>query len=156
MNCFVCVGRSKVLNKSGQILTMPITFRPKPGQVLYCDFTGYIAPEIIKTRPVVIISPAHLARPSLVTVVPLSTTAPSPVEGHHYKLTGNPIPGSTAGEVWAKCDLVATVCFDRLDRIKISRGLYQTGNISMEQVKAIRRAGLIALGIDLSNPQTYT
>ena len=59
-------------------------------------------------------------------------------------------------EVWAKCDLVATLCFDRLDRVKISRGNYQTGGISMDQVKAIRRAGLIALGIDLNNPKTYT
>ena len=106
---------------------MPIMFRPKPGHVLYCDFKGYIAPEIVKTRPVVVISPAHLSRVNLVTVVPLSTTAPTPVEGHHYKLLGNPIPGSSAIEVWAKCDLVATVCFDRLDRIKIGRGVYQLG-----------------------------
>ena len=135
---------------------MPITFRPKPGQVLYCDFKGYISPEIVKTRPVVVVSPAHFSRLNLVTVVPLSTTAPNPIEGHHYKLLGNPIPGSAALEVWAKCDLFATVCFDRLDRVKVGRGNYQTGGVSMDQVKAIRRAGLVALGVDLKNPATYT
>lgn len=135
---------------------MPILFRPKPGCVLYCDFTGYIAPEMVKSRPVVIISPAHIARQNLVTVVPLSTTAPDPVQKYHYKLTGNPIPGNASIEVWAKCDMVATVSFERLDRVKLGRGNYQTGAVSIEQVKAIRRAALVALGIDLQDPRTYT
>ena len=86
---------------------MAITFHPKPGQVLFCDFSGYVFPEIVKTRPVVVVSPSHLARPGLVTVVPLSTTVPDPVRSYHYKLQGNPVPGSTAAETWAKCDLFA-------------------------------------------------
>lgn len=134
---------------------MSLQFRPKPGAVLYCDFRGYIIPEIVKSRPVIVISPAHLARRDLVTVVPLSTTPPSPVEKYHYKLIGNPIPGNAETEVWAKCDLVATVCFERLDRIKIGRGNFQMGNVSMDQVRAIRRGVLISLGIDLANPTTY-
>lgn len=137
------------------IWTMTLLFRPKPGCVLYCDFKGYIAPEMIKTRPVVVISPAHIARHDLVTVVPLSTTAPSPVEKYHYKLTGNPIPGSSEPEVWAKCDMVATVSFERLDRVKVGRGSFQVGAVSMDQVKAIRCAVLPALGIDLGDPRTY-
>lgn len=135
---------------------MPITFHPKPGQVLYCDFKGYVAPEIVKNRPVVIISPSHLIRPGLVTVVPLSTTPPNPIRTYHYKLHGNPIPGTEAVEVWAKCDLLASVSLERLDRVKIARGDYRVGAISMEQVKAIRRACLAALGVDLANPMTYT
>ena len=135
---------------------MPITFHPKPGQVLYCDFRGYMVPEIVKTRPVVIVSPGHLARPGLVTVVPLSTTPPDPVRPYHYRLQGNPIPGSTETEVWAKCDLFASVSLERLDRVKLGRGEYRTGAVSMDQVKAIRRACLYALGIDPANPLTYT
>lgn len=128
---------------------MAIPFRPKPGAVLYCDFKGYIFPEMVKARPVVIVSPAHMSRKDLVTVVPLSTTAPDPVEKYHYKLTGNPIPGDGSLEVWAKCDMVATVCFDRLDRVKLGRGNFQMGNVSMDQVRAIRRGVGISLGLDL-------
>lgn len=134
---------------------MAITFHPKPGQVLFCDFSGYVFPEIVKTRPVVVVSPSHLARPGLVTVVPLSTTVPDPVRSYHYKLQGNPVPGSTAAETWAKCDLFATVSLQRLDRVKVARGEYRVGAVAMEQVKAIRRACLFALGIDLANPATY-
>lgn len=116
---------------------------------MVCDFRGYIAPEIIKTRPVVIISPNHMRRPGLVTVVPLSTTAPDPIEGYHYQLNGNPVPGSNEPEVWAKCDLVATVCVSRLDRVKIGRGNFETGHVSMDQVRQIRRCAALSFGLDL-------
>jgi uncharacterized protein YifN (PemK superfamily) len=135
---------------------LAITFHPKPGQVLYCDFSGYRAPEIVKARPVIVISPVHLGRYGLVTVVPLSTTAPEPVRAYHFKLASNPLPGGKDVEVWAKCDLVASVSLDRLDRVKVSRGVYQVGQVSIDCVKAIRRASLVALGVDLSNPSTYT
>lgn len=128
---------------------MAITFHPKPGNVLMCDFRGYVAPEIVKIRPVVIISPAHLRRPGLVTVVPLSTTPPDPVELYHYRLRGNPMPGSNALEVWAKCDLVATVRFDRLDRFKLGRGKFEGGAVAMDQVRAIRRCVAISLGLEV-------
>lgn len=71
-------------------------------------------------------------------------------------MQGNPIPGSTETEVWAKCDLFASVSLDRLDRVKLGRGEYRTGAVSMDQVKAIRLACLYALGIDPANPLTYT
>ena len=129
---------------------MALTVHPKAGYVLVCDFVGYKAPEMIKARPVVVVSPNHLRRPGLVSVVPLSTTAPDPVEPYHYKLTGNPVPGSSAFEVWAKCDMVATVCVTRLDRIKIERGRYEIGNVSMDQVRAIRLAVAHSLGIDMA------
>lgn len=142
--------------RAATFLVMGIQFRLKPGTVLYCDFNGYISPEMLKCRPVVVVSPSHMARMDLVTVVPLSTTAPAPVQKYHYRLVGNPIPGDSSIEVWAKCDMVATVSFARLDRVKLGRGSYQVGNISIEQVKAIRRAALVALGIDLNDPRTYT
>jgi len=126
---------------------MPITFHPKPGNVLICDFKGNEVPEIVKRRPVVVISPAHLRRPGLVTVVPLSTTAPDPVAPYHYLLTGNPVPGEGAKEVWAKCDLVTSVRAERLDRFKIDRGNYQMGHVSMEQVRVIRYRVALSLGL---------
>ena len=133
---------------------MGINFHPKPGMVLLCDFHGYIAPEIIKRRPVVVISPAHLRRTGLIAVVPLSTTAPSPIEPYHYLLRGNPVPGSTAEQTWAKCDLVASVSVERLDRFKIGRGLYDCGRISSEQVWAIKCCVAMSLGVDIKQPKS--
>lgn len=127
---------------------MALTFFPKPGYVLICDFAGYVAPEMIKVRPVVIVSPAHLNRPGLYMVIPLSTTAPDPVEPYHYKLLGNPVPGSSETEVWAKCDMIATVSAERLDRIRVERGRYERGNVSMDQVRAMRRCVVVSLGFD--------
>jgi len=126
-----------------------IAFHPKAGTVLVCDFRGYIEPEIIKTRPVVVVSPNHMRRPGLVTVIPLSTTAPIRIEPYHYLLQGNPVPGSDAQAVWAKCDLVATVSVVRLDRKKIARGCYSVGYVSMEQVRAMRCRAAISLGLEL-------
>jgi uncharacterized protein YifN (PemK superfamily) len=127
---------------------MALQIHPKAGMVVACDFRGYIAPEIVKLRPVVIISPNHINRPNLCTVVPLSTTEPIPFLPYHYLLQGNPLPGQNT-VVWAKCDLVATVCFDRLDRVKIGRGSYQIGHISMSQVREIRQCVARSIGIEL-------
>ena len=111
-----------------------------------CDFTGNQVPEIVKRRPVAVITPNRIHRSGLVTVVPLSTTPPEPVQDWHYRLTGNPIPGEIK-EVWAKCDLVTTVRLGRLDRIKVGRD-YKTGNISGDQVRAIRVAAAKSFGIE--------
>lgn len=119
--------------------------------VLSCDFKGYISPEIVKTRPVVVISPTALPRHGLFTVIPLSTTPPDPIEEYHYLLKGNPIVGSTQRLVWAKCDLVASVCRERLDRIKIARGRYDIGHVSMEQVNLMRLAAARSFGIELGS-----
>lgn len=120
-----------------------------------CNFSGFVAPEMIKTRPVVVISPNHMQRPGLVAVVPLSTTAPVPEQNYHYRLTGNPVPGSNA-VAWAKCDMVVSVRLDRLDRFRLDRCNYVTGHISMEQVREIRIKAAYSLGVDLSahHPQT--
>lgn len=111
-----------------------------------CDFYGYVAPEMVKVRPVVIVSPKDLPRPGLYTVVPLSTSEPNPIEKYHFKLVKNPMPQGTA-VCWAKCDMVATVSIQRLDRIKVARGKYVTTAISDEELKAIRECLKHSLGI---------
>lgn len=128
-----------------------IKHNPHAGMVLTCDFTGYKAPEMVKRRQVVVISPNHLNRPRLVTVVPLSTSKPETIEDYHYLLSGNPVPGDPATEVWAKCDMVAVVRYERLDRIKLGRGNYVTGSVSMDQVRAIRRGVARSLGIEFGD-----
>ncbi len=92
-------------------------FHPKTGHVLICDFTrGFIPPEMIKRRPVVVISRTATHSSRLCTIVPLSTTAPQPIETWHVPLLINPLKSThTEPKVWAKCDMLYTVSFDRLD-----------------------------------------
>jgi uncharacterized protein YifN (PemK superfamily) len=59
---------------------MPLRYQPQEGSVLICDFRGYEVPEMIEVRPVVVIR-KHRTNSLLVTVVPLSTTAPDCVPG---------------------------------------------------------------------------
>lgn len=130
---------------------MPLHYQPKPRSVVICDFAGFREPEIIKRRPVVVLA-VHKRNSRLVTVVPLSTTAPNPVEAHHYRLPHNPIPSAQASEVWAKCDMLAVVSIERLDLVRTARGAdgrrrYLTLQIGQDQFDAIRRGVVSALGL---------
>ena len=51
---------------------------------------------MVKQRPVVVVSPKTLKRNRLVTVVPLSTRAPDPVQKFHHKLDPASLPPSLA------------------------------------------------------------
>jgi mRNA interferase MazF len=127
---------------------MAITFHPKAGMILMCDFKGLVAPEIIKTRPVVIISPNNIVRSGLCTVVPLSTTAPDPVQAYHYQIPHDPL--RNGAETWAKCDLVMSVSCARLDRIKLGRGQYITGAVNMDHVRELRRRAALSFGFAIA------
>ena len=96
---------------------MPLKFQPPVASVVMCDFAGFVAPEMIKVRPVVILA-RNRCNSSLVTVVPLSTTAPLKLEPHHHELSQNPLPDKLAVTCWAKCDMVVTIALHRLDRYK--------------------------------------
>lgn len=123
---------------------MGLAFQPRPGLVVMCDFRGFEAPEMVKVRPVIVLARNRQAR-QLVTVVPLSTTRPVPLEPHHHELGANPLPGRKAITCWAKCDMVATVSLARLDRFKVARGQYVTPALSAADFAAVRRATAAAL-----------
>jgi uncharacterized protein YifN (PemK superfamily) len=95
---------------------MAIQYHPEPGTILICDFHGFRSPEMLKRRPVVVISPRLRQRYKLCTVVPLSTTTPIPQTAYHYRLhTVPPLPEPYDSEhQWVKGDMVYTVSFDRL------------------------------------------
>ena len=96
---------------------LPSFFYPKQSHVLLCDFRGFVAPEMIKRRPVVVVSPSSRHDSGVCLVVPLSTTAPAIVKMWHIELSSNPNPlKSEAVKVWAKCDMLYTVSFARLDK----------------------------------------
>lgn len=107
---------------------------------------------MIKRRPVVVLT-AHRRNAKLVTVVPLSSTRPVPVEEHHCKLRPNPLPHPRADEIWAKCDMVAVVSIERLDavitgcRLPDGRRERRIPRISREQFDEIRRGVASALGL---------
>lgn len=137
---------------------MALSFQPKARSVVYCDFSGNIAPEMTKRRPVVVLR-AHKRSPKLVTVVPLSTTRPVPVEDWHCLLRQSPLPDADAKEVWAKCDMISVVCTERLDLIHTGRFLpngkreCMLPKIGIEQFDAIRRGVASVLGFPFA-PET--
>lgn len=135
---------------------MSLSYYPSPGEIVLCDYgTGFIVPEMVKLRPVVIVSPRLRKRGDLVAVVPLSTTAPNPAEAHHCSIVlAAPLPKPfDAAQMWAKCDMVATVALSRLDRFRDGRApggnarRYTTGKVSAAQLVEIRKAILCDLGL---------
>ena len=135
---------------------MPLTYHPKLGEIVLCDYnTGFIDPEMNKRRPVVIISPRLRQRDNLMTVIPLSTTEPKFIEEYHYVFeieTKLPKPFDSH-TMWAKCDMISTVSRARLDRFRNQavgrqhRAKYITGQLSLDHITGIRRAMLHALGL---------
>ncbi|PGH58234.1 hypothetical protein CRT60_09895 [Azospirillum palustre] len=130
---------------------MPITFHPRRGSILICDFdTGFQPPEMIKVRPVVVVSPRRRSGPGLCTVVPLSSVEPDPIELYHHRLSPVAYPPAR-GPIWAKCDMAATVSFARLDRIKVKlpngQRQYLVYTMPVDDMTAIDSCLRIALGL---------
>jgi uncharacterized protein YifN (PemK superfamily) len=135
---------------------MPLEYHPNPGEILLRNYdTGFVAPEMTKIWPVVVVSPRLRRRNDLVAVVPLSTTPPVPVEMHHCEIIlAAPLPSPfDAPVMWAKCDMIATVAYSRLDRFRAGRKpgstvrFYVSGKVDQGQLNAIRKAVLCGLGM---------
>jgi mRNA interferase MazF len=128
--------------------SVPLNFHPHPGTIVICDFsTGFRPPEMVKARPVVVISPRRRAS-GIVTVVPLSSTAPSPVEPWHYQLPPGLYPLARR-VMWAKCDMVTAVSLNRLDRVRSknsagqrTHATYQIGPADLAAILGGVRAAL--------------
>ncbi|VVO66950.1 hypothetical protein PS874_00962 [Pseudomonas fluorescens] len=116
--------------------------------MLICDFRGYEVPEMVKIRPVVVIR-KHRANSLLVTVVPLSTTAPDHMLEYHLELQSH-LQGASP-VCWAKCDMVATVSLSRLDRIRRrdrqGKRVYVISQLDTDEFYAIKVAVRKALGL---------
>jgi uncharacterized protein YifN (PemK superfamily) len=125
---------------------MTLAFQPRRGQIVMCDYSGNRVPEMIKVRPVVVIARNRKNR-QLVTVVPLSTTAPNTLEEHHHLLGVNPLPGREEIECWAKCDMISTVSLARLDRFKTAHRQYVAPMLPKADFDAICLSVLKALGL---------
>ncbi len=127
---------------------------PLPGHILLCDFSrGFVVPEMVKPRPVVVVSRHNPRGARLCTVVPLSTTEPVPTKDWHILLAANPCPYYShppAEKVWVKCDMIYSVSFDRLDRVhsKTRKGRqYHLPRLSEEETKRIIEAVHSLIGL---------
>ena len=138
---------------------MPITFHPKLGQILVCDFsTGFKKPEMVKrNRPVVVVSRPNAHRNGLVTVVALSSVAPRPILPHHHKLPRGVMPNIAAfqrTETWVKGDMIYTLSYQRLSLIRLSslrspksKPRYYKKKLPEDQMRAVNKCILSGLGL---------
>jgi len=125
---------------------------PQPGTIVRVDLSeGFREPEMGKRRPCVVLSPPIQGRPTMCTIVPLSTTAPRPVLPHHLLITMDPtLPRPyDSPTMWLKGDIVLTIAFHRLRLLDAGRDHGQRvydvrvlEPVVMEQVRAAVRAGL--------------
>ncbi len=138
------------------IPAMPLLYQPKPRSVVMCDFHGFVEPEMVKTRPVVVLA-SNKRNSKLVTVVPLSTTEPTILEAHHHELSVNPLPDKpNYVSCWAKCDMVVTVSLHRLDRYKTGKREYIVPTVGNADFEAIRQGVMAALGLSTgANPADH-
>ena len=131
---------------------MPIKEHPSPGTILICDFTGMKEPEMVKRRPVVVISPKITARSGLCTVVALSTVRPGKIMPYHLELTLALPPPWDGGPNWLKGDMVYAMSFHRLDFVRLGKSFggqrqYLYKPLPDMQMRAIRRCVLHGLGL---------
>ena len=123
---------------------------------MICDYaTGFIKPEMVKRRLAITISPKLKRRNDLVSVVPLSETASVPVEEWHHKIDLKVPPPWGDGPRWAKCDMVATVCYGRLNLPHTKHPVTGTRTYVQielpEVVDELRRKVALALGISIAD-----
>jgi uncharacterized protein YifN (PemK superfamily) len=134
---------------------MPIREHPALGTILTCDFNaGFKEPEMVKRRPVVVISPKIVGRQGLCTVVALSTTAPDPIMQYHCQIDIRPrLPHPFGSDgIWVKGDMVVAVAFHRLDLIRLGKSQmgsreYLYKPLSADNIKLIRACVLRAMGL---------
>jgi mRNA interferase MazF len=126
------------------------------GTILICDYDrgGFQPPEMVKRRPAIVISPRLPFRDRLCAVVPISGDANANPTDYEVRLEFKPpLPHPFVYEVaWAKCDMLATVSFERLDffhtaRDQYGRRKYLHPKLPAEDLARVRRGILCAIGV---------
>ena len=130
---------------------MAITFIPKPGMVLMCDFGPVetdvqapglmkgplqVPPEMTKRRFVVVLTPSKKAFGTCI-VVPLSTKVPSPILKHHHRIKSGKYSFLNGKDSWIKADMLTVVSLARLDRVK-DNGKWASPEVSPEDFTTIK------------------
>lgn len=134
---------------------MGITSHPPQGSVVTVSFDkGFKNPEMDKTRLAIVLSPNIRARVKLVTVVPLSLTAPENVLPFHKQID---VPFRIPPEWgranrWIKGDMVNAVGFHRVNLLRLGKDrrgirIYQFETLPEEMFRDVRRCVLHGLGL---------
>ncbi len=134
---------------------MPIREHPPRGSILICQFDdSFKEPEMVKPRPVIVLTPKITHRPNLCTVVCLSTTPPDPMMPYHMQLDIHPpLPSHFISKgLWVKGDMVYAVGFHRLDLIRMGKTLhgkrmYYYSTVSDAQLRQIQACVLHGMGL---------
>jgi mRNA interferase MazF len=134
---------------------MAIQHQLPTGTIVRCDYSrgGFQPPEMVKVRPAIIVSPRLPHRDGLCTVVPISGDYIGRELPYVIRLEFDPpLPEPFSYRVcWAKCDMLATVGFKRLDMFHTAREFgkrkYLQPKLSPEDFTRIRGGVLNALGM---------
>ncbi len=114
-----------------------LMFQPKKGDVVWCNFSGFVIPEMVKRRPVIIIK-KHKHNSRLVYVLPISNLSPENIKDHHYKLDNEfCIKFFNDKDHWVKIDMIYTVSVERLDRVKTLDGERTIPSIDINTLEEI-------------------
>ena len=134
---------------------MALKYHPRAGEIFMCSYPRDMrVPEMVKTRPVIVISPRFRGRDGLITVVPMSSTTPRTIMPYHYQLTLShalPAPFDT-NPCWVICDHPMAVSWERIDLVKMGRDQYGKRKyyqhvIDSEALKDIRTCVTKSIGI---------
>lgn len=123
---------------------MALPYLPHQGEILICDFDdSALGAEMVKRRPVVVVSRHDAHRSQLCCVAALSTTPPQPPKAWHYFMPHLRVTGWSAEQgVWAKCDMLATVSLQRLNKPHVkhrSGRQYISHSLADEDMAAVLR-----------------
>ena len=126
---------------------MALKFFPRAGQIFVCDYSGFKEPEMVKTRPVIVISPRLPYRSDVVTVVPISRSPPRQNLPFVYKLSKNYHPDEPDDlDCWAKADLVMNMGLYRLTPFKVGRRKYVYPTLDPGDLREVKNAVLHGMG----------
>lgn len=133
---------------------MAIHNHPPQGSILICDFDGFKEPEMVKKRPVVVISKPINSRPPLCTIVALSSVPPPVVLPMHCILKFDPLlpPPFDVDPSWVKGDMVYSLCFTRFDFIKTGKNAagkrtYDYRILSPDDLDRVLKCVIAGIGI---------
>ncbi|MDZ7906583.1 MAG: type II toxin-antitoxin system PemK/MazF family toxin [Cypionkella sp.] len=111
---------------------MALQFAPKLGTVVLVNFDkGFMPPEMVKPRLAIVVSPPIKARGKLLTVVPLSTTAPTILMPYHCQIDipfHLPAPWGNVPR-WVKGDMINAVSFDQANLLSLEKTIMASGCI---------------------------
>jgi uncharacterized protein YifN (PemK superfamily) len=138
---------------------------PDRGFIIIVNFElgGTLGAEMTGTmRPCVVVQNNRLHRGPLVTVVPISTTAPEPAMPWHHELDHMSFrawPISWGGQGlprWAKCDYITTVSLERCEhpysKTRDGGRRYTRVRITRTDLEAVEGCVQWALGIQAPEP----